>query len=151
MTSEQIELVARIIDPSAWEEIDRREALNSDPEYRRAYETSASLKGINAVPWDQVRARLAAPTLEKAARIIASLAPAVPEGWEREARQHIVELEQCSLFVDSAPLAKAMTNAADFLRKLATSDARPLPTEGDAGRAALEAEKTTHQEPKHER
>ena len=72
----------------------------------------------------------------------ASLAPAVPEGWEREARQHIVELEQCSLFVDSAPLAKAMTNAADFLRKLATSDARPLPTEGDAGRAALEAEKT---------
>ena len=81
MTSEQIELVARIIDPSAWEEIDRREALNSDPEYRRAYETSASLKGINAVPWDQVRARLAAPTLEKAARIIASLAPAVPEGW----------------------------------------------------------------------
>jgi len=30
-------------------------------------------------------------------------------------------------------------------------DARPLPTEGDAGRAALEAEKTTHQEPEHER
>jgi hypothetical protein len=34
------------------------------------------------------------------------------------ARQHIVELEQCSLFVDSPPLKKAMTDAAAFLRTL---------------------------------
>lgn len=45
------------------------------------------------------------------------------------------------------------TNCKEDLRDAwrAMIDARPLPTEGDAGRAALEAEKTTHQEPKHER
>lgn len=34
------------------------------------------------------------------------------------ARKHAIDLEQCSLFVDSPPLAKAMTDAAAFLRAL---------------------------------
>ena len=36
-----------------------------------------------------------------------------------EATGHAVELSQCALFVDSAPLRKAMTDAADFLRTVA--------------------------------
>jgi len=36
-----------------------------------------------------------------------------------EATQHAIELEQCSLFIDSDPLKKAMTDAAAFLRTLA--------------------------------
>jgi hypothetical protein len=36
----------------------------------------------------------------------------------REAKKHSVELEQCSLFVNSVPLAKAMTDAAEFLRRI---------------------------------
>lgn len=49
----------------------------------------------------------------------------------REAKKHAVELEQCSLFVDSPPLAKAMTDAAAFLRTFAALDSRA----GDAREA----------------
>lgn len=35
-----------------------------------------------------------------------------------EAAHHALALEQCALFVDSPPLAKAMTDAAAFLRQL---------------------------------
>ena len=51
-------------------------------------------------------------------------------GGERcEATKHAVELEQCSLFVDSPPLARAMTDAAVFLRALASR----TPAPGSAG------------------
>lgn len=54
----------------------------------------------------------------------------------REAIQHAVELEQCALFVDSRPLAKAMTDAAAFLRARATMPAgnlyRQVPDEREA-------------------
>lgn len=49
------------------------------------------------------------------------------EEMQRKARRHAVDLEQCALFVDSPPLAKAMTDAAAFLRTLTTP-----PTDGDA-------------------
>ena len=41
-----------------------------------------------------------------------------PEQWAVEARRHAVELEQCSIFAaDVGPsIAKAMTDAAEFLR-----------------------------------
>lgn len=35
-----------------------------------------------------------------------------------EARRHAVELEQCALFVDSPPLARSMTDAAAFIRRV---------------------------------
>jgi len=34
------------------------------------------------------------------------------------ARGHIVNLRQCSLFVDSEPIKRAMTDAADFIEAL---------------------------------
>jgi hypothetical protein len=35
-----------------------------------------------------------------------------------EAHGHAVNLEQCSIFVDGAPLKRSMTDAAEFLKKL---------------------------------
>lgn len=40
----------------------------------------------------------------------------------QRARRHAIDLEQCSLFVDSAPLAKAMTDAAAFCREIEQKD-----------------------------
>lgn len=44
-----------------------------------------------------------------------------------KAEHHAIDLEQCSLFVDRAPLAKSMTDAAKFLRELT---AAPAPAGG---------------------
>ena len=52
-------------------------------------------------------------------------APAAEPVADGEAKRHAVELEQCSLFVDSAPLAKAMTDAAAYLRR--TGPPAPVP------------------------
>lgn len=53
-----------------------------------------------------------------------------------EARKHAVELEQCALVVDSAPLARAMTEAAKFLR----ASARPLDDIAAERRRQIEVE-----------
>lgn len=42
-----------------------------------------------------------------------------------KATAHAIDLEQCALFVDSAPLKKSMTDAAAFLRSLAYEAAKP--------------------------
>ena len=47
----------------------------------------------------------------------------------REAHKRAVDLEQCSLFVDSAPIARAMTDAAAFLRSLEAARNRRPPVE----------------------
>jgi hypothetical protein len=44
---------------------------------------------------------------------------ALTEEQRKDAKYHAVELEQCALFVDSVPLARSMTEAAEFLRTLA--------------------------------
>ncbi len=47
---------------------------------------------------------------------------------QQQATYHAIQLEQCSLFVDSSPLASSMTDAAKFLRLLASDSAqRPFP------------------------
>ncbi len=54
-----------------------------------------------------------------------------------EARKNAVELEQCSMFVDSTPLKKAMTDAADFLRRFPDILARIAPGAAPAGEGVL--------------
>ena len=61
-------------------------------------------------------------------------APTQREALIAEARKHVVELQQCSIFArDVGPaIAKSMTDAADFLLRLADalSQSPSLPAEG---------------------
>lgn len=63
--------------------------------------------------------------------------PSAPAGVKEQAIAHAIDLEQCSLFVDSAPLKKSMTDAAAFLRSSLQPDTQAAAASAPAGAEAL--------------
>lgn len=60
---------------------------------------------------------------------------------DETAEHHAIDLEQCALFVDSAPLRKSMTDAAAFLRSLRSTEGKEAIYDLEASVSALEEER----------
>ena len=83
-----------------------------------------------------------APRLGYEGQPLYASSPSAPAGVKEQAIAHAIDLEQCSLFVDSAPLKKSMTDAAAFLRALqpdTQAAAASAPAQADALPAGVDA------------
>ncbi len=97
-------------------------------------------KGL--IYWEPITERghiAKADMIKRCEAALSAEAPTIPppaampaDGWVQEAKVHIVSLEQCcSTFVESAPLRRAMTEVATFIRSMLAARPNP-PAGGDA-------------------
>lgn len=94
-------------------------------------ERDAMDRDVTDMMWQRRRAEERAEAAEAAlSRLQADRDAEV--GKLADARRHAISLEQCALFVDSPPLRRSMTEAAAFLRSLATEVRTALTETPDA-------------------